>query len=139
MINVELFEYSETTNSVRVSVKTSFDPEKSRMDKSIFWWLYKVRIENFNNYPIKITGRYWQVFDENGQIEDSLNAGLLGDQPVIKSKELLEYTSKVSLFNDSGLMRGQYYIVGLDESHREFTVNIPAFSLDVFTMLKRAN
>ena len=66
--------------------------------------------------------------DALGRVQEVRGAGVVGEEPVLKSGESFEYTSGVPLPTPSGFMVGTYGMVS--ESGEHFDINIPAFSLD---------
>ena len=54
--------------------------------------------------------------------------GVVGEQPTIRPGEAYRYASGCPLTTPSGLMVGEYQMVG--EDGESFAVAIPAFSLD---------
>ena len=59
---------------------------------------------------------------------DRRGAGVVGEEPVLKSGEAFEYTSGVPLQTPSGFMVGTYGMVSVSGEH--FDIEVPAFSLD---------
>ena len=54
--------------------------------------------------------------------------GVVGEQPVLEPGESFEYTSGTPLATPSGFMVGSYQMI--DEEGKNFSVSVPAFSLD---------
>ncbi|WPY00365.1 ApaG-like Co2+/Mg2+ efflux protein [Candidatus Trichorickettsia mobilis] len=130
--------FIESTEDVRVSVQPEFYAEGSKIEQNSFVWLYSIRIENLSEIPIQVVGRHWQIFDANGKMEEVKGAGVVGQQPIIKPREVFEYTSQVRLFSSSGLMLGRYFAVNL-ATEQEFVINVPAFSLDINNDVRKIN
>lgn len=123
-------EFIETTNNIRVTVVPSYNPQGSDINQNMYIWFYCVRIENLSDLTVQVLSRHWQILDDSGKNEQVKGEGLVGYQPIIKPKEFFEYKSQVRLFSQSGLMRGEYLAIELD-TRQEFSITIPAFSLDV--------
>ena len=123
-------EFATVTNDIKVTVTPSYNQQGSNPSQNMHIWFYYVRIENLGRLTIQVLSRHWQVFDSSGKNEEIKGEGLVGYQPIIKPSEFFEYKSQVRLFSESGLMQGEYTAVDLD-SKQQFSISIPAFSLDV--------
>lgn len=123
-------EFVETTNNIKVTVVPTYNPQGSDVSQNMYIWLYCVRIENLSDLSVQVLSRHWQIFDNSGKNEQVKGEGLVGYQPIIMPKEFFEYKSQVRLFSQSGLMRGKYLAIELN-TRQEFSITIPAFSLDV--------
>ncbi len=120
--------YSETTRSIRVTVKPVYLDEQSAPEDNHYVWAYHVRIENESRETVQLMNRYWQITDAMGRIQEVRSAGVVGEQPVLKPGGSYEYTSGTPLPTPSGIMRGSYEME--DDRGDRFNVAIPAFSLD---------
>jgi ApaG protein len=78
---------------------------------------------------VQILARHWIITDANGKREDVRGIGVVGEQPVIEPGSSFTYTSGCPLPTPSGVMVGTYQAI--DDAGETFTVDIPAFSLDV--------
>jgi ApaG protein len=120
--------YSQTTQSVTVTVKPIFLEEQSSPEESHYVWAYHVRIENNGDRTIQLRNRYWRITDSLGRIQEVRGAGVVGEQPRLKPGDSFEYTSGTPLPTPSGFMVGTYQMEA--ESGERFDVAVPAFSLD---------
>jgi ApaG protein len=77
---------------------------------------------------VQLVSRHWHIIDANGRQEEVRGAGVVGEQPILKTGESFRYTSGCPLTTPSGIMSGTYRMV--DEDGRSFDVVIPTFSLD---------
>lgn len=120
--------YSETTRSIRVTVKPVYLEDQSSPGENHYVWAYHVRIENLGRDVVQLRNRYWRITDSFGRVQEVRGAGVVGEQPVLKPGEIFEYTSGTPLHTPSGIMVGTYQM----ETHggEKFDVAIPAFSLD---------
>ena len=120
--------YSETTRSIRVTVKPFYLEDQSSPVENHYVWAYHVRIENrgketenaCRRRPARLAGR--------GQIKEVRGDGVVGEQPVLAPGEAFEYTSGTPLPTPSGIMVGTYEME--TRGGDSFSVRIPAFSLD---------
>lgn len=120
--------FSETTDSITVTVKPVFIEEQSSPAQDKYVWAYKVRIENRGNETVQLLNRHWKITDARGRLEEVKGPGVVGEQPVLKPGEAFEYTSGCPLKTPSGFMVGTYEMERPDGTR--FQVRIPMFSLD---------
>ena len=117
-----------TTDGVKVSVETMYQPEYSNPSNDHFMFAYKVLIENTGSYAVRLLSRHWYIFDSNGAKREVEGDGVVGIQPVIEPGSTHEYVSGCNLKTDMGSMKGQYSMIRLlDNAH--FDVQIPEFLL----------
>ena len=120
--------YSETTNSIRVTVKPMFLEDQSSPAENHFVWAYHVLIENTGAGTVRLLSRHWKITDSLGRLQEVRGAGVVGEQPVLEPGGRFEYTSGTPLPTPSGIMVGSYEMEA-DDGGR-FSVAVPAFSLD---------
>ena len=120
--------YVAITHRVKVTVEPAFDPERSDPDEPRYFWLYSIEIGNLGDKPVTLIERYWKITDADGRQQEVRGPGVVGKQPTIEPGKSFRYTSGCPLTTPSGLMVGEYVMV--DADGRNFTVSIPAFSLD---------
>ncbi|HYE49172.1 MAG TPA: Co2+/Mg2+ efflux protein ApaG [Azospirillaceae bacterium] len=120
--------YSETTRSVRVTVKPVYLEDQSSPGENHFVWAYHVRIENLGEETLQLRSRYWRITDALGRVQEVHGPGVVGEQPVLEPGGSFEYTSGTPLSTPSGIMVGTYRMERRDGE--KFEVRIPAFSLD---------
>lgn len=120
--------YSKTTHHITVTVQPYFLDEHSNISENRYVWAYRVAIQNNRQGTVKLCRRHWQITDATGRHQEVRGDGVVGEQPVIPPGGCFEYTSGVPLSAPSGIMMGVYDVRGDDG--REFSVDIPAFSLD---------
>jgi ApaG protein len=121
--------YTAKTRNVRVTVEPRFLEERSDPEQRRFFWAYTIEIENSGPAPVQILARHWIITDQNGRREDVRGPGVVGEQPVIEPGASFSYTSGCPLPTPSGVMVGTYQAI--DSAGELFTVDIPAFSLDL--------
>ena len=120
--------YQAVTHRVRVTVEPAFDPERSEPEESRFFWRYSIEIANLGDKTVTLMERHWRITDADGRQQEVRGPGVVGEQPTLKPGEVFRYTSGCPLTTPSGMMVGEYRMVG--EDGRSFEVAIPAFSLD---------
>jgi len=120
--------YSETTRSIRVTVRPQFLEDQSAPAENHYVWAYHIRIENQGTETVRLRSRYWHITDAAGRVQEVRGDGVVGEQPVLKPGESFEYTSGTPLTTPSGIMVGTYHME--TASGERFDVRVPAFSLD---------
>ena len=121
--------YSETTRSIKVTVRPFYLDQHSSPADGHYVWAYHVRIENTGSETVQLRNRHWQITDNRGQMQEVRGAGVVGEQPVLAPGESFEYTSGMNLETAVGTMRGAYQMVAEDGMH--FDAPIPPFTLSV--------
>jgi ApaG protein len=111
-----------------VTVEPAFDPERSEPEESLFFWRYSIEIANLSDKTVTLKERHWRITDAEGRQQEVRGPGVVGEQPTLKPGEAFRYTSGCPLTTPSGMMVGEYRMVGEDGG--SFEVAIPAFSLD---------
>ena len=120
--------YSTVTRDIRVTVEPKFLAERSEPSEGRYFWTYTIEIANGGETPVQLTHRHWKITDGNGKLEEVRGAGVVGEQPTLKPGQSFRYTSGCPLTTPSGIMSGEYRMVGADGG--VFDIAIPTFSLD---------
>ena len=129
--------YSETTRSIKVTVRPVYLDEHSSPDEHRYVWAYHVRIENEGNQTVQLRNRHWRITDALGHLQEVRGPGVVGEQPVLKPGQSFEYTSSCPLTTPSGMMVGDYEMETPDGE--TFLIQVPAFSLDSPRETRRLN
>jgi ApaG protein len=120
--------YTETTRSIKVTVKPVYLEEQSSPSDNHYVWMYQVRIENTGGETVQLRRRHWRITDGMGRMQEVRGPGVVGEQPVLAPGESFEYKSGTPLATPSGIMVGSYEME--TRGGEIFEVAIPAFSLD---------
>lgn len=120
--------YSQTTDSIRVTVQPHYLDEQSSPTENHYVWAYQVEIANLGAATVQLLNRYWNITDASGRVQEVRGPGVVGEQPVLPPGGSFQYTSGCPLSTPSGMMVGHYEMS--DQQGRTFEVAIPAFSLD---------
>ena len=120
--------YSETTQSITVTVKPVYLEDQSSPAENHYVWSYHVRIENRGHETVQLRRRHWRITDALGRVNEVRGPGVVGEQPVLHPGEAFEYTSGTPLSTPSGIMVGSYEME--TGNGHSFAVAVPAFSLD---------
>lgn len=117
-----------STEGVKVSVLTEYQPEYSSPYQSHFVFSYRIRIENHSDNTVQLQRRKWLIFDSNATVREIEGEGVVGLTPVLEPGESHEYISGCSLKSSIGKMSGSYVMERLADG-KKFRVMIPEFSL----------
>ena len=120
--------YTETTRSIRITVRPVYLDQHSSPDENHYVWAYHVRIENVGGETVQLRNRHWRITDALGRLQEVRGPGVVGEQPVLAPGESFEYTSSCPLATPSGFMVGDYEME--TTNGESFLVQVPAFSLD---------
>lgn len=119
-----------TTGGIRVDVESAFLPDRS--DPSAHRWLYAytVTLRNEGSAPAKLLSRHWIIADAEGNCEQVVGDGVVGQQPRIAPGEGFRYSSYCVLKTSHGSMRGTYRMVrddgaAFDAVIAEFPLVVP--------------
>ncbi len=120
---------SALTQGIRVSVTSAFRSDRSEPAQARWLFSYTVRIANEGDVPAQLVSRRWIITDANGEREEVVGDGVIGQQPRLSPGEQFEYTSFCILKTPHGSMRGTYRMVRADGS--SFDARIAPFALVV--------
>jgi ApaG protein len=117
-----------TTNGVRIGVESEFRPGHSFPHRSQYLHVYTIHIKNYNDFPVQLISRHWDITEADGEKKVVDGPGVVGEQPVIEPDGLHAYSSFCVLTFPIGRMSGYYNMIRVDTGE-EFTVDIPPFNL----------
>jgi len=120
---------SALTQGIRVSVTSAFRPDRSEPGQGRWLFSYTVRLANEGDVAAQLVSRRWVITDANGDREEVVGEGVVGQQPHLAPGEQFEYTSFCILKTPHGSMRGTYRMVRADGS--TFDARIAPFALVV--------
>ncbi|WP_397447348.1 Co2+/Mg2+ efflux protein ApaG [Polaribacter sp. R77954] len=118
----------QITKGIRISVKTKFNGTSYRNNRLYYVFAYFVTIENHSLQTVKLTDRYWKIFDSLNKTETVEGEGVVGQTPVLKPKDTYSYSSGCFLESTIGAMKGFYAMQNVT-SLETFKVFIPTFQL----------
>jgi len=116
-----------TTHSIRVTVHSTYIPERSRPAQNLYFFCYQITIANESNHPAQLLSRHWIITDGLGNTEDIRGDGVVGEQPRILPGALHTYTSFCPLPTYQGAMEGSYTMQ--HDDGRTFDIAIGRFNL----------
>ncbi|MBY3186209.1 Co2+/Mg2+ efflux protein ApaG [Rhizobium sp. 25PS6] len=129
--------YRALTREIEVVVEPFYLEEQSDPEDDRYVWGYRIVISNNSSIAVRLVNRYWNITDQNGQVDEVTGPGVVGEQPRLSPGDTYEYSSGCPLDTPSGLMFGHYQME-TDEGEM-FDVDIPAFSLDSPGLLRVLN
>jgi ApaG protein len=129
--------YRALTRHIEVVVEPFYLEEQSDPEDDRYVWGYRIVISNNSSIAVRLVNRYWNITDQNGQVDEVTGPGVVGEQPRLQPGDTYEYSSGCPLDTPSGLMFGHYQME-TDEGEL-FDVEIPAFSLDSPGLLRVLN
>ncbi len=121
--------YRAITRKIQVTATPRYVAERSEPEHGRHFWAYTIEVTNLGRETVQLKARHWVITDANGQVEEVHGAGVVGEEPVLPPGGRFEYTSGVPLSTVTGIMSGHYDMQ--TETGEAFSVEIPAFSLDI--------
>ena len=119
--------FTETTNSIRITVNPKFSNENSETSLHEYVWEYNILIENYSSTTVQLVERFWEIIDGSGKKISVTGQGVVGSMPIMAPKQKFEYSSFTKLSTKTGFMKGKYLMLS---EGKLFSANIPLFSLD---------
>ena len=120
--------HTAITEGVKISVTTQFRPDFSKVNESLYYFHYRIEIENRNNFAVKLKLRCWHIYDSLNPFRTIEGEGVVGNQPELQPGEIFNYTSGCDLHSEIGYMEGFYVFENL-LTNEEFRVTVPKFDL----------
>ncbi len=115
------------TRGIRVEVEAVFDPDRSRPDHGLWFFLYTVTLSNEGPETAQLVNRHWVITDGHGHVEEVDGPGVVGEKPVLEPGESFQYTSGCPLPTPFGTMRGRYHMT--TRAGERFEAEIAPFEL----------
>lgn len=116
------------TKGIKISVVSSFKSEYSNLLQNVYYFEYKIQIENQSEHTVKLIRRDWFIYDSLDIPRYVSGEGVVGQQPILSPGEVYQYSSGSDLSSEIGYMEGHYTFIDL-ETKLEFPVFIPRFDL----------
>ena len=121
---------TQTTQGVKVSVSTEYQPEYSSPAQAHFVFTYRITIENHSESTVQLMRRHWLIYDAGGLTREVEGEGVVGQQPILEPGESHEYVSGCNLKSGIGKMLGSYLMERVSDG-KKFDVNVPEFTMVV--------
>ena len=116
------------TYGVKISVESIYRKDLSNAENSLFFFNYRIVIENTNDFDIQLKTRYWFIFDSLNPAREVEGDGIVGEQPILSPGRKHVYVSGSDLHSEVGYMRGHYVFEKVD-TKETFEVQVPRFNL----------
>ena len=116
------------TYGVKISVESLYRKDLSNVENGLFFFNYRVVIENKNPFDIQLKSRYWFIFDSLNPAREIEGEGVVGEQPILSPGKKHVYVSGCDLYSEIGYMHGHYIFERVDNGE-EFEVGVPKFEL----------
>jgi len=116
------------TYGVKISVESVYRKDLSNPENSIYFFNYRVEIENTNSFDIQLLNRHWLIFDSLNPSREVKGEGVVGVKPTLKPGEKYTYVSGSDIHSEMGSMKGYYSFIKLD-TNEVFKVSIPKFQM----------
>lgn len=116
------------TYGVKISVESIYRKDLSNSENGIFFFNYRVEIENTNSFDVQLLNRHWYIFDSLNPAREVKGDGVVGEQPTLKPGKKHVYVSGCDIHSEIGYMKGMYSFLKLD-SNEIFKVPIPQFQM----------
>ena len=121
--------YSETTRSIKVTVRPFYLEQHSSPAENHYVWAYHVRIENGGSETVQLRRRHWEITDSFGRRQEVRGPGVVGEQPVLEARRELRIHEQLPAA-DAVRLHGRRLRDGDRRTARIFSCSVPAFSLD---------
>ena len=118
----------QITKGIKISVDTKYKGISHRDSKLYNVFSYTIRIENTSSETVKLTDRFWKIYDTLSPTEIVSGEGVVGQTPILKPTETYTYNSGCFLISNIGAMKGFYTMINLT-TFEQFKVIIPTFQL----------
>ncbi|MEE9408031.1 MAG: Co2+/Mg2+ efflux protein ApaG [Polaribacter sp.] len=118
----------QITKGIKISVKTKFNGTRLRNNTMYYVFAYFITIENTSTETVKLTDRFWKIYDSLNRTEIVSGEGVVGQTPILKPNDNYTYSSGCFLESNTGAMKGFYTMINLD-TFEQFKVIIPTFQL----------
>ena len=121
------------TSGVKISVESLYRKDLSNVENELFFFNYRIVIENKNPFDVQLKSRFWYIFDSLNPSREVQGEGVVGEQPILEPGQKHVYVSGCDLHSEVGYMRG-HYIFERTDTKELFKVEVPRFEL--FAKLK---
>lgn len=114
---------------IQIQVNATYLEDQSIPMQHTYTFGYRITITNTGEVPLTLRRRFWQITDDNEQLETVEGEGVVGQQPTLQAGEHFVYTSGAQLKTPYGQMQGHYTFE--DPQGNLFSAPIPAFLLSI--------
>lgn len=118
------------SQNIEISVKPTFEAEKSSYENASFIHSYEITIKNLNHFPVKLLERCWYIFDGAEGRYTVFGEGVVGKKPTIVQGDSHTYSSYCEMNNTFGRMHG-FFNLKNEMTGEIIKAEIPVFNLEV--------
>lgn len=116
------------TKGIKISVKSKFVSVIQEIDTMYHLYNYFITIENTTPETVQLVSRLWFILDSLQHQKIVKGSGVIGEMPVLASKQIFAYQSNCVLTSNIGAMKGYFNMRNLT-TNTIFRVVIPTFQL----------
>jgi ApaG protein len=116
------------TSGVKISVESLYRKDLSNVENELFFFNYRIVIENKNPFDVQLKSRFWYIFDSLNPSREVQGEGVVGEQPILMPGQKHVYVSGCDLHSEIGYMKGHYIFERMDTKEC-FKVEVPRFEL----------
>ena len=120
----------QITKGIKISVETNYNGTSYRNNKLYYIFSYTISIENRSSETVKLTDRFWIIYDSLNGTEIVSGEGVVGQTPTLLPDDNYTYKSGCFLESNLGAMKGFYTMINL-ETYEQFKVYVPTFQLSI--------
>ncbi|CAA0159913.1 Putative ApaG protein associated with Co2+ and Mg2+ efflux [Tenacibaculum maritimum] len=118
----------QVTNGIKISAKSTYNGILQQNNQLYYSFNYYIYIENESQDTVKLTRRFWTIYDSLSNIDFVEGEGVVGQTPILHPKDQYTYRSNCFLSSTFGAMKGFYKMIDI-HTQEEFLVAIPTFQL----------
>ena len=96
------------TEGVRVEIRPEILASHTDPDERRWVFVYRVKVTNGSDRPVRIVARQWTIIDSHGDRETVEGEGVVGEQPALEPGGAFSYESFCPLGTPWGTMEGAY-------------------------------
>jgi ApaG protein len=122
---------SKISEGIKINVEVSYQKERSQPVCKEYLFAYKITIENYNSFAIRLLRCHWHVVDSSAKWQEMETEGIMGGgQPYIEAGNFKHYINWFGIASEIGKAYG-YYIMENQFTKETFNVMIPQIDLIV--------
>lgn len=85
------------TYGVKISVESLYRKDLSNVENGLFFFNYRIVIENKNAFDVQLKSRYWFIFDSLNPAREVEGEGVVGEQPILTPGQNM-FTFRVAIY-----------------------------------------
>lgn len=118
----------QITKGIKISIEATYNGSSYSNNILYYVFSYTITIENKSLETVKLTDRFWSIYDSLSRTEIVSGEGVVGQTPTLLPNDNYTYKSGCYLKSNIGAMRGFYTMINT-ETYEQFKVIIPTFQL----------